>query len=79
MDEAVIKRIPPHSVEAERAVIGSMIMDKDAILASSEILTAEEFYQGQYGELFQDVGSAVHAGESGGQCAGDHVQISDPD
>ena len=53
MDEAVIKRIPPHSVEAERAVIGSMIMDRDAILTSSEILTAEEFYQGQYGELFQ--------------------------
>lgn len=53
MDEALIKRIPPHSVEAERAVIGSMIMDKDAILVSSEILTAEDFYQGQYGELFQ--------------------------
>lgn len=53
MDEALIKRIPPHSVEAERAVIGSMIMDKDAILVSSEILVAQDFYQGQYGELFQ--------------------------
>ena len=31
MDEALIKKIPPHSVEAERAVIGSMMMDKDAI------------------------------------------------
>lgn len=53
MDEAVIKRIPPHSAEAERAVIGSMIMDKDAILVSSEILTEDDFYQGQYGELFK--------------------------
>ncbi|MCD7826622.1 MAG: replicative DNA helicase [Clostridiaceae bacterium] len=53
MDEALIKRIPPHSVEAERAVIGSMIMDKDAILVSSEILVADDFYQGQYAELFQ--------------------------
>lgn len=52
MDEALIKRIPPHSTEAERAVIGSMIMDKDAILVSSELLLAEDFYQGQYGELF---------------------------
>ena len=26
MEEAVIKRIPPHNIEAERAVIGSMIM-----------------------------------------------------
>lgn len=43
MDEALIKKIPPHSVEAERAVIGSMMMDKDAILVSSEILSAEDF------------------------------------
>lgn len=28
MEEAVIKRIPPHNIEAERAVIGSMIMDR---------------------------------------------------
>lgn len=27
MEEAVIKRIPPHNIEAERAVIGSMIME----------------------------------------------------
>ena len=52
MEEAVIKRIPPHNVEAERAVIGAMIMDRDAILVSSEILVAEDFYQGQYGILF---------------------------
>lgn len=52
MEEGLIKRIPPHNIEAERAVIGSMIMDKDAILVSSEILAAEDFYQGQYGELF---------------------------
>lgn len=62
MDEALIKRIPPHSVEAERAVIGSMMMDKDAILVSSEILTAGDFYQGQYGELFQALVDLYRAG-----------------
>lgn len=31
MDEAVVKRIMPHSNEAEQAVIGSMIMDAEAI------------------------------------------------
>ena len=30
MDEAVVKRIMPHSNEAEQAVIGSMIMDREA-------------------------------------------------
>ena len=52
MDEAVIKRISPHSIEAEQSVIGSMIMDKDAIVTVSEILIAEDFYQNQYGVLF---------------------------
>lgn len=52
MEEAAIKRIPPHNIEAERAVIGSMIMDRDAILTASETVTSEDFYQGQYGVIF---------------------------
>ena len=39
MEEALIKRILPHSIEAEQSVIGSMILDRDAILVASEILT----------------------------------------
>ena len=52
MEEALIKRVLPHSVEAEQSVIGSMIMDRDAIMAASEIITSEDFYQHQYGVLF---------------------------
>ena len=52
MEEALIKRILPHSIEAEQSVIGSMIMDRDAILVASEILTSEDFYQSQYGIIF---------------------------
>ncbi|MFW5651262.1 MAG: replicative DNA helicase [Acetivibrio ethanolgignens] len=52
MDEALIKKILPHSDEAERSVIGSMIMDRDAIMTASEILIEEDFYQKQYGILF---------------------------
>ena len=51
MDEALIKRILPHSDEAERAVIGSMLMDADAIVTASEIITSDDFYQRQYGSL----------------------------
>ena len=53
MDEAVVKRIPPHSDEAERSVIGSMMMNRDALLAAVETLTKEDFYVQQYGELFE--------------------------
>ncbi|HIQ95677.1 MAG TPA: replicative DNA helicase [Candidatus Limivivens merdigallinarum] len=52
MEEALIKRVLPHSVEAEQSVIGSMIMSRDAIMAASEIITSEDFYQHQYGILF---------------------------
>lgn len=52
MEEALIKRVLPHSVEAEQSVIGSMIMDRDAIVTASEIVTSEDFYQHQYGVLF---------------------------
>ena len=52
MEEALIKRILPHSVEAEQSVIGSMIMSRDAIMAASEMLTGEDFYQHQYGVIF---------------------------
>lgn len=53
MEEALIKRVLPHSVEAERSVIGSMIMDKDAILTASELISSDDFYQKQYGIVFE--------------------------
>ena len=65
MEEALIKRILPHSMEAEQSVIGSMIMSKDAIVEASEIITGGDFYQQQYGIVFEamvelhDEGKAV--------------------
>ncbi len=52
MEEALIKRIPPHSQEAERSVIGSMLMSEDAAIAALETLTKEDFYDRQNGILF---------------------------
>ena len=52
MEEALIKRVMPNSLEAEQSVIGSMIMDKDAILTAMEMLSGEDFYHKQYAILF---------------------------
>ncbi|MBS5521656.1 MAG: replicative DNA helicase [Clostridiales bacterium] len=52
MDEALIKRVLPHNDEAERAVIGSMVMDADAVVTASEMITGDDFYQRKYGILF---------------------------
>ncbi len=53
MDEALMKRVLPHSIEAEQSVIGSMLMDKEAIVAVSEKLTASDFYHNQYAVMFE--------------------------
>ena len=52
MEEAVIKRVLPHSIEAEQSVIGSMIIDREAIVVASELITGEDFYHKQYGVVF---------------------------
>ena len=52
MEEAVLKRVLPHSLEAEQSVIGSMLMDREAIVVASELISSEDFYNKQYGILF---------------------------
>lgn len=63
MEEALIKRIMPHSPEAEQSVIGSMLMDSDAIMAASEIISGEDFYQKQYGILFDTITELFNEGQ----------------
>ena len=53
MEEALIKRVFPHSLEAEQSVVGAMLMDKDAIMTAAEIVSREDFYQTAYGILFE--------------------------
>ena len=55
MEEALIKRVMPNSIAAEQSVIASMIMDQDAITIASQIVTAEDFYQKQYGAIFEAI------------------------
>ena len=52
MPETDLRRVMPHSTEAEQSVIGAMIMDNEAIGAVEGILTEEDFYQRQYGTIY---------------------------
>ena len=38
-------KVPPHDLEAEQAVLGSMLTDKDAVISSIEVLKPESFYR----------------------------------
>ena len=63
MYDALIKRVLPHSLEAEQSVIGSMLMDREAIITASEIVTADDFYQHQYGVMYESMVELFNEGK----------------
>ena len=48
-----IEKIPPHDIEAEQAVIGSMLTDKDAVMLAVEKLRPESFYRDDNRLIFE--------------------------
>ena len=64
MEEALIKRVMPHSIEAEQSVIGAMLMDKEAILAASEMIGGQDFYQNMYGVIFDAIVELFNEGRT---------------
>ncbi len=56
----MLKRVMPHSAEAEQSVIGAMILDRDAVTIATEMLTSDDFYQKQYGILFEAMSELYH-------------------
>ena len=53
IEESLLKRILPHSIEAEQSVIGAMMMDREAIIIAAEIVNSADFYSRQYGVVFE--------------------------
>ncbi|OOB79097.1 MAG: replicative DNA helicase, partial [Epulopiscium sp. Nuni2H_MBin003] len=48
-------RVPPHNIEAEQSVLGSIIMDADSIAIASEILKATDFYRPNHKEIYNAI------------------------
>ena len=46
-------RTPPHSLEAEKSVLGSMLISRDAAELSAEMLTVQDFYMPQHQYIFE--------------------------
>jgi len=46
-------RLPPNSEEAELCVLGSILIDNDAVLGVSEFLRPEHFYNSNHGKIYQ--------------------------
>ncbi len=62
-DNALLKKIMPHSLEAERSVLGAMLMDKDAVNSAVEILSADDFYAKQNSVIFEAMRQLNAAGK----------------
>ncbi len=52
-EESILKRIMPSSTEAEQAVIGSILIDQEAITVASELIEPDDFYNRQYGIIYE--------------------------
>src|SRR5215218_7724171 len=49
------ERVPPHNVEAEESVLGSMLLSKDAIAEVLELLREDDFYRPAHRTVFRSV------------------------
>ena len=46
-------RVPPHDIEAEQAILGSMLTDKDAVMSAMEVLKTDDFYRDDNKIIFE--------------------------
>jgi len=46
-------RLPPQNIEAEQSVLGSLMLDKEAIIQVADILKSDDFYRGIHSNIYQ--------------------------
>jgi replicative DNA helicase len=63
MDINALGRIPPHNIQAEQSVLGSMLLDKDIIPTVTEILKGEDFYREDNKEIFEAIMDLFNSAE----------------
>ena len=62
-DTMIVTRIPPQNIDAEKSVLGAMLLDKDAIMTAEDKLTAADFYREANAIVFQAILNLAHKGE----------------
>ena len=58
-----IGKIPPHSIEAEQAVLGAVLLDREAIISASEFVNPEDFYKDSHREVYRAAVELFDRGE----------------
>ena len=58
-----VGKIPPHDVDAEQAILGSMLTDQDAVIDAMEVLKPEDFYREDNKFIYQAIINLYNRGE----------------
>ena len=51
-DNETISKLPPQNLEAEIALLGALMIDKDAIIRVADIINEEDFYKEAHGKIY---------------------------
>jgi replicative DNA helicase len=62
-DGPPVDRVPPQNLEAEQSVLGSMLLERDAIARAVEILRPEDFYRDAHRRIFEAIAELFERGE----------------
>ncbi len=52
-NKKIEERLPPQNIEAEQSVLGSLMLDKEAIIKIADTLLPEDFYKGIHTDIYQ--------------------------
>lgn len=50
-----VERLPPHNIEAEQSLLGSLLIDRDAVIKVASYVRASDFYQSSNGTIYQAI------------------------
>lgn len=64
MPELTLEKLPPQNLEAEMAVLGSMLIDDEAISVAVELLNKDYFYRDTHKKIFEAVSALYNAGKA---------------
>ncbi|MFA5990758.1 MAG: replicative DNA helicase [Candidatus Doudnabacteria bacterium] len=53
MDNSIMQRMPPQNMEAEMSVLGSLMLDKDALIKIGDVVSADDFYDDRHKLIFE--------------------------
>jgi len=53
--QTAVERLPPHNIEAEQSVLGSLLIDRDAIIRIASYVRSEDFYISANGTIYQAI------------------------